>query len=161
MAIIAIALLPTVSFPLSNELVGYQAATQQENFSSNQTNGNSGQPPGTINNMVSNGQREATMNLTTQELNPVLNYLFDARAGLLQNNFSSAFDALSSAATQVFKLKDAQSGDRREAATQLDPLQRQIELARSSLMNDKNQTTVLRHINSADTIYIELAQIIP
>jgi hypothetical protein len=158
---IAVGLQPASSFSLSNELLGYPAEAQQENPSSNVTGGNTGQPPEPIKNMVSSSEGEATINLTRQKLNPVLNYLFDARAGLLQNNFSSAFDALSSAATQVFKIKDAQSGDKGEVLTNLDPLQRQIELARSSLMDDKNQTTTLRHINAADTIYIQLSQNIP
>jgi hypothetical protein len=112
-------------------------------------------------NQSSEDNVETLTNLTRQNLDPILDNLFSAREGLLQNNLASTFDALSAAASQLFKLKEGLAGGEGDSADKLNPLQRQVEFARSVMLNDKNTTVVLRHINAADTKFIELAQDLP
>lgn len=112
-------------------------------------------------NQTSEDNVETMTNLTRQNLDPVIDNLFSAREGLLQNNLVSTFDALSAAASQLFKLKEGLTGGEGDSADKLNPLQRQVEFARSVMLNDKNTTVVLRHINAADTKFIELAQELP
>lgn len=101
------------------------------------------------------------LNLTRQDLDPILNNLFTAREELLHHRVVPAFEALNRASSELLKINLTQSSvDNGADDLNLRPLERQIELARTSLQNN-NITVTIKLLNGADTEFIILSQELP
>lgn len=158
-----IGLVPGLLFFVQN-LLGMDAAplhvtAQEDTTTTNMSQENSASPE----NQSSSGDTTTDVadlrpTLTRQDLQPVLDNLFNAREHLLGDNITGSFNAVSLASGALFKLNSSLAASSpAESEISLSPLQRQIESARSSLLN-QNSTLAIKYLNNADIQFILLSQ---
>lgn len=96
--------------------------------------------------------------LTREDLQPVLDNLFNAREQLLSDNILGSFDSVNLASSALFRLNSSLANSIRDNYDiSLSPLQEQIESARASML-DQNNTLAIKYLNGADTEFIILSQ---
>jgi hypothetical protein len=100
-----------------------------------------------------------TTNVTSEDIEPVLDSLSTAREGLQENNTEAALGAINDADETLFTLVN-EEGDQGGLAEQLKTLQESLDTARESLHNDED-ATALEDLNTADAQVLAITQALP
>jgi sensor histidine kinase regulating citrate/malate metabolism len=106
----------------------------------------------------------ANANMTAADFNAVTSNLITARQGILINDSTSAYNAINTAGSELFKLRqDAAGGNEtlaKELIKQFRPIQINIDSAHDAVQDD-NSTQVLRSLNNADIRVLYVTQELP
>lgn len=100
-----------------------------------------------------------TTNVTSEDIQPVLDSLSTAREGLQENDTEAALGAINDADETLFTLVN-EEGDQGGFAEQLKTLQESLDTARESLHND-DPAKGLEDLNTADTEVLAITQALP
>ncbi len=100
-----------------------------------------------------------TTNVTSDDIQPVLDGLNTAREGLQENDTQAALDAINDADGTLFSLIN-EEGDQGGLAQQLKTLQEGLDTARESLHNN-DEAKALEDLNTADTQVLAITQALP
>jgi type V secretory pathway adhesin AidA len=100
-----------------------------------------------------------TTNVTSEDIEPVLDSLNTAREGLQENDTEAALGAINDADETLFTLVN-EEGDQGGLAEQLKTLQEGLDTARESLHNDED-AKALEDLNTADTQVLAITQALP
>jgi hypothetical protein len=100
-----------------------------------------------------------TTNVTSDDIQPVLDSLNTAREGLQENDTQAALEAINDADGTLFSLKN-EEGDQGGLAQQLKTLQEGLDTARESLHNN-DDAKALEDLNTADTQVLAITQALP
>ena len=100
-----------------------------------------------------------TTNVTSEDIQPVLDSLSTAREGLQENDTEAALGAINDADETLFTLVN-EEGDQGGLAEQLKTLQENLDTARESLHND-DDAKALEDLNTADTQVLAITQALP
>jgi hypothetical protein len=100
-----------------------------------------------------------TTNVTSEDIQPVLDSLSTAREGLQENDTEAALGAINDADETLFTLVN-EEGDQGGLAEQLKTLQESLDTARESLHND-DPAKGLEDLNTADTQVLAITQALP
>jgi hypothetical protein len=100
-----------------------------------------------------------TTNVTSEDIEPVLDSLSTAREGLQENDTEAALGAINDADETLFTLVN-EEGDQGGLAEQLKTLQESLDTARESLHNDED-ATALEDLNTADAQVLAITQALP
>ena len=100
-----------------------------------------------------------TTNVTSDDIQPVLDSLNTAREGLQENDTEAALEAINDADGTLFTLIN-EEGDQGGLAQQLKTLQQGLDTARESLHND-DDAKALEDLNTADTQVLAITQALP
>jgi type V secretory pathway adhesin AidA len=100
-----------------------------------------------------------TTNVTSEDIEPVLDSLSTAREGLQENDTEAALGAINDADETLFTLVN-EEGDQGGLAEQLKTLQESLDTARESLHNDED-AKALEDLNTADTQVLAITQALP
>jgi hypothetical protein len=100
-----------------------------------------------------------TTNVTSDDIQPVLDSLGTAREGLQENDTEAALVAINEADETLFTLIN-EEGDQGGLAEQLKTLQESLDTARESLHNDED-AQALQELNTADTQVLAITQAMP
>jgi hypothetical protein len=100
-----------------------------------------------------------TTNVTSDDIQPVLDSLNTAREGLQENDTQAALEAINDADGTLFSLIN-EEGDQGGLAQQLKTLQQGLDTARESLHND-DDAKALEDLNTADTQVLAITQALP
>jgi hypothetical protein len=100
-----------------------------------------------------------TTNVTSEDIQPVLDSLSTAREGLQENDTEAALGAINDADETLFTLVN-EEGDQDGLAEQLKTLQESLDTARESLHNDED-AKALEDLNTADTQVLAITQALP
>lgn len=100
-----------------------------------------------------------TTNVTSEDIQPVLDSLSTAREGLQENDTEAALGAINDADETLFTLVN-EEGDQGGLAEQLKTLQESLDTARESLHND-DSAKALEDLNTADTQVLAITQALP
>jgi outer membrane biosynthesis protein TonB len=100
-----------------------------------------------------------TTNVTSEDIQPVLDSLSTAREGLQENDTEAALGAINDADETLFTLVN-EEGDQGGLAEQLKTLQESLDTARESLHND-DPAKALEDLNTADTQVLAITQALP
>jgi hypothetical protein len=124
------------------------APTPTPTPAANQT---AGAPPATAANV--------TTNVTSADIEPILDSLNTAREGLQENDTQAALEAINDADGTLFSLVN-EEGDQGGLAEQLRTLQDGLDTARESLHND-DDAKALEDLNAADAQVLAITQALP
>jgi hypothetical protein len=113
-------------------------------------NQTAGAPPTTAN---------VTTNVTSEDIEPIVDSLTTAREGLQENDTEAALGAINDADETLFTLVN-EEGDQGGLAEQLKTLQENLDTARESLHND-DDAKALEDLNTADTQVLAITQALP
>ena len=100
-----------------------------------------------------------TTNVTSEDIQPVLDSLSTAREGLQENDTEAALGAINDADETLFTLVN-EEGDQGGLAEQLKTLQESLDTARESLHND-DPAKALEDLNTADAQVLAITQALP
>jgi hypothetical protein len=105
-----------------------------------------------------------TVNMTAADFSSVSSNLISARQGVLNNDSTSAYDAINAAESELFILTQ-NTGDGNETlvkqlAKEFKPVLNNIDKARDAL-RDNNSTQALRSLNLGDVRILEIIQELP
>jgi hypothetical protein len=100
-----------------------------------------------------------TTNVTSDDIQPVLDSLNTAREGLQENDTQAALEAINDADGTLFSLIN-EEGDQGGLAQQLKTLQEGLDTARESLHNN-DDAKALEDLNTADTQVLAVTQALP
>ena len=100
-----------------------------------------------------------TTNVTSDDIQPVLDSLNTAREGLQENDTEAALEAINDADGTLFTIIN-EEGDQGGLAQQLKTLQEGLDTARESLHNN-DDAKALEDLNTADTQVLAITQAIP
>ena len=100
-----------------------------------------------------------TTNVTSDDIQPVLDNLNTAREGLQENDTEAALEAINDADGTLFTLIN-EEGDQGGLAQQLKTLQQGLDTARESLHNN-DDAKALEDLNTADTQVLAITQALP
>lgn len=100
-----------------------------------------------------------TTNVTSDDVQPVLDNLNTAREGLQENDTEAALEAINDADGTLFSLIN-EEGDQGGLAQQLKTLQQGLDTARESLHNN-DDAKALEDLNTADTQVLAITQALP
>jgi hypothetical protein len=114
-------------------------------------NQTAGAPPATAANV--------TTNVTSADIEPILESLNTAREGLQENDTQAALEAINDADGTLFSLVN-EEGDQGGLAEQLRTLQDGLDTARESLHND-DDAKALEDLNAADAQVLAITQALP
>jgi hypothetical protein len=114
-------------------------------------NQTAGAPPATAANV--------TTNVTSEDIEPIVDSLSTAREGLQENDTEAALGAINDADETLFTLVN-EEGDQGGLAEQLKTLQESLDTARESLHNDDPEKA-LEDLNTADTQVLAVTQALP
>jgi hypothetical protein len=114
-------------------------------------NQTAGAPPATAANV--------TTNVTSEDIEPIVDSLSTAREGLQENDTEAALGAINDADETLFTLVN-EEGDQGGLAEQLKTLQESLDTARESLHND-DPAKALEDLNTADTQVLAVTQALP
>jgi hypothetical protein len=114
-------------------------------------NQTAGAPPATAANV--------TTNVTSADIEPILDSLNTAREGLQENDTQAALEAINDADGTLFSLVN-EEGDQGGLAEQLRTLQDGLDTARESLHND-DDAKALEDLNAADAQVLAITQALP
>jgi hypothetical protein len=114
-------------------------------------NQTAGAPPATAANV--------TTNVTSADIEPILDSLNTAREGLQENDTQAALEAINDADGTLFSLVN-EEGDQGGLAEQLRTLQDGLDTARESLHND-DDAKALEDLNAADAHVLAITQALP
>jgi hypothetical protein len=113
-------------------------------------NQTAGAPPTTAN---------VTTNVTSEDIEPIVDSLTTAREGLQENDTEAALGAINDADETLFTLVN-EEGDQGGLAEQLKTLQESLDTARESIHND-DDAKALEDLNTADTQVLAITQALP
>jgi hypothetical protein len=150
-AIVAATILATqILLPLLQQEVVAQNATT----TTNQTAGNQTQGGGAA-------TRAAMGNLTQADFGSLRDNLNTARESVQTNDTTAAYDAVSSADSELFGLANDQGEQNMKALMQqFNPLQDSIDSTRDALRNN-DTAKALQQLNTADTGLLKITQQLP
>jgi hypothetical protein len=114
-------------------------------------NQTAGAPPATAANV--------TTNVTSEDIEPILDSLNTAREGLQENDTQAALEAINDADGTLFSLVN-EEGDQGGLSEQLRTLQEGLDTARESLHND-DDAKALEDLNTADSQVLAITQALP
>jgi hypothetical protein len=114
-------------------------------------NQTAGAPPATAANV--------TTNVTSADIEPIVDSLTTAREGLQENDTEAALGAINDADETLFTLVN-EEGDQGGLAEQLKTLQENLDTARESLHND-DDAKALEDLNTADAQVLAITQALP
>jgi hypothetical protein len=114
-------------------------------------NQTAGAPPATAANV--------TTNVTSADIEPIVDSLTTAREGLQENDTEAALGAINDADETLFTLVN-EEGDQGGLAEQLRTLQEGLDTARESLHND-DDAKALEDLNTADSQVLAITQALP
>jgi hypothetical protein len=114
-------------------------------------NQTAGAPPATAANV--------TTNVTSEDIEPILDSLNTAREGLQENDTQAALEAINDADGTLFSLVN-EEGDQGGLSEQLRTLQEGLDTARESLHNDDG-AKALEDLNTADSQVLAITQALP
>jgi hypothetical protein len=100
-----------------------------------------------------------TTNVTSEDIEPVVDSLSTAREGLQENDTEAALGAINDADETLFTLVN-EEGDQGGLAEQLKTLQESLDTARESLHNDED-AQALEDLNTADAQVLAITQALP
>ena len=100
-----------------------------------------------------------TTNVTSDDIQPVLDNLNTAREGLQENDTEAALEAINDADGTLFTLIN-EEGDQGGLAQQLKTLQQGLDTARESLHNN-DDAKALEDLNTADSQVLAITQAMP
>ena len=100
-----------------------------------------------------------TTNVTSDDIQPVLDSLNTAREGLQENDTQAALEAINDADGTLFSLIN-EEGDQGGLAQQLKTLQEGLDTTRESLHNN-DDAKALEDLNTADTQVLAITQALP
>ena len=100
-----------------------------------------------------------TTNVTSDDIQPVLDSLNTAREGLQENDTEAALEAINDADGTLFTIIN-EEGDQGGLAQQLKTLQEGLDTARESLHND-DDAKALEDLNTADTQVLAITEALP
>jgi hypothetical protein len=100
-----------------------------------------------------------TTNVTSDDIQPVLDSLNTAREGLQENDTEAALEAINDADGTLFTLIN-EEGDQGGLAQQLKTLQQGLDTARESLHNN-DDAKALEDLNTADSQVLAITQALP
>lgn len=100
-----------------------------------------------------------TTNVTSDDIQPVLDSLNSAREGLQENDTEAALEAINDADGTLFTLIN-EEGDQGGLVQQLKTLQQGLDTARESLHNN-DDAKALEDLNTADTQVLAITQAMP
>jgi hypothetical protein len=100
-----------------------------------------------------------TTNVTSEDIEPIIDSLSTAREGLQENDTEAALGAINDADETLFTLVN-EEGDQGGLAEQLKTLQESLDTARESLHNNEDQKA-LEDLNTADTQVLAITQALP
>ncbi len=100
-----------------------------------------------------------TTNVTSDDIQPVLDSLNTAREGLQENDTQAALEAINDADGTLFSLIN-EEGDQGGLAQQLKTLQEGLDTARESLHNN-DDAKALEDLNTADAQVLAITQALP
>jgi hypothetical protein len=100
-----------------------------------------------------------TTNVTSDDIQPVLDSLNTAREGLQENDTEAALEAINDADGTLFTIIN-EEGDQGGLAQQLKTLQEGLDTARESLHNN-DDAKALEDLNTADTQVLAITQALP
>jgi sensor histidine kinase regulating citrate/malate metabolism len=106
----------------------------------------------------------AAANITAADFSPVTSNLITARQGVMINDSTSAFNAINTAGSELFRISQDAGGGNETLAKQLSnefrPVQNNIDRTRDAL-RDNNSTQALRSLNTADLRVLTVIQELP
>ena len=100
-----------------------------------------------------------TTNVTSDDIQPVLDSLNTAREGLQENDTEAALEAINDADGTLFTIIN-EEGDQGGLAQQLKTLQEGLDTARESLHNN-DDAKALEDLNTADTQVLAITEALP
>ena len=151
----------------AEETFGGNATTEIEGQAANQTatnatttNATTTTPPPTPTPAANQTTAaNVTTNVTSEDIQPVLDSLTTAREGLQENDTEAALGAVNAADETLFSLIN-EEGDQGGLKEQLNALQDSLDTARESLHND-DDAKALEDLNTADTQVLAITQALP
>ncbi len=100
-----------------------------------------------------------TTNVTSEDIEPIVDSLTTAREGLQENDTQAALEAINDADGTLFSLIN-EEGDQGGLAQQLKTLQEGLDTARESLHNN-DDAKALEDLNTADAQVLAITQALP